>query len=239
MKNIKVSIITVCLNSEKTIRDTIESVLSQTYPNIEYIIIDGGSIDGTIDIIKEYLEIFAGRLSYVSEKDRGIYDAMNKGIKMSTGQVIGIINSDDFYEKDTVAKIADCIDVKKYQVVYGYCNVWDKHQKNRILTRNHYKLNDDMIPHPTCFATRKTYCKYGLFQTRLRIAADYELMLRFRKNGVEFIQIKEVLANFRGGGISSDKRTQFEKVVIKWLYGTKSKFELLKQFVTLLIDGLL
>ena len=98
----KISIITPCLNSAKTIRQTIESVLNQTYQDIEYIIVDGASTDGTLEIIQEYEDQFQGRMQYVSEPDNGIYDAMNKGIRMSHGNVIGIINSDDFYEEDAV-----------------------------------------------------------------------------------------------------------------------------------------
>ena len=120
--NIKVSIITVCFNSEKTIRRTIESVLYQTYPNIEYIIVDGKSTDGTVDIVKEYLPAFQKRLRYVSERDKGIYDAMNKGIRLSAGDVIGIINSDDFYEPDAVENIVKYADRGSCQVLYGYCN---------------------------------------------------------------------------------------------------------------------
>ena len=101
----KISIITPCLNSAKTIRQTIESVLNQTYHNIEYIIVDGASMDGTLEIIQEYEPQFQGRLHYVSEPDHGIYDAMNKGIRMSHGNVIGIINSDDYYEQDAVEKM--------------------------------------------------------------------------------------------------------------------------------------
>ena len=118
--NIKVSIITVCFNSEKTIRRTIESVLYQTYPNIEYIIVDGKSTDGTVDIVKEYLPAFQKRLRYVSERDKGIYDAMNKGIRLSAGDVIGIINSDDFYEPDAVENIVKYADRGSCQVLYGY-----------------------------------------------------------------------------------------------------------------------
>ncbi len=102
----KISIITPCLNSEKTIRDTMESVLHQTYKNIEYIIVDGGSEDRTLEIIHEYEHLFNGRLKYISEKDNGIYDAMNKGIRQSKGKLIGIIGSDDYYETDAVEKVA-------------------------------------------------------------------------------------------------------------------------------------
>ena len=109
----KVSIITACFNSEKTIKTTIESVLHQTYSNIEYIIIDGKSSDSTIEIVKEYMPLFRGRLRYISEKDNGIYDAMNKGIRLSKGDVIGIINSDDFYELDAVENIIKYMNSEK------------------------------------------------------------------------------------------------------------------------------
>lgn len=99
---IKVSIVTVCYNSSKTIRKTFDSVLEQTYPEIEYLVIDGKSSDATVDIIKEYEPRFMGRMHWISEKDNGIYDAMNKGINMSTGELIGILNSDDYYEADAV-----------------------------------------------------------------------------------------------------------------------------------------
>ena len=102
--DMKVSIITPCLNSETTIRDTIESVIRQSYQNMEYIIVDGGSTDRTVEIIEEYMDVFAGRLRYISEKDNGIYDAMNKGIQRASGSVIGIINSDDWYEPEAVER---------------------------------------------------------------------------------------------------------------------------------------
>lgn len=105
----KVSIITPCLNSEETIRDTIESVLGQSYQNIEYIIVDGRSTDRTIEIVKEYASGFEGRLRYISEKDSGIYDAMNKGILQASGSVIGIINSDDWYEPEAVEQAVQCV----------------------------------------------------------------------------------------------------------------------------------
>lgn len=110
----KVSIITPCLNSEKTIKDTMESVLKQTYKNIEYIVVDGGSTDGTMEIVKAYHSRFHGRMKYVSEKDNGIYEAMNKGIKLSSGRIIGIINSDDYYQYDAVSNIVENMTDEKY-----------------------------------------------------------------------------------------------------------------------------
>ncbi len=202
--NIKVSIITVCFNSEKTIRRTIESVLYQTYPNIEYIIVDGKSTDGTVDIVKEYLPAFQKRLRYVSERDKGIYDAMNKGIRLSAGDVIGIINSDDFYEPDAVENIVKYADRGSCQVLYGYCNWFYRNCLIETLRNSHLCLDRKMIPHPSCFVTRKTYSRFGLFVTFFQIASDYELMLRFWKSGqVMFTQIPAVLANFEEGGIST------------------------------------
>ncbi len=231
-KNIKVSIITVCFNCEKTIRSTIESVLYQTYKNIEYIIIDGKSLDSTVEIIKEYIPLFKGRLRYISEEDNGIYDAMNKGIRLSTGDLIGIINGDDFYETDAVENIIEHIDLTKYQVLYGYCNVIYKGQIVKVMKTHHKRLNKDMIPHPTCFVTRQTYQNFGLFLTGFKIASDYELMLRFYKSKqVTFIQIPKIIANFRKGGVSTrsemEERRLLERAWIWYRFGEISIKELI------------
>lgn len=232
MKNIKVSIITPCLNSEKTIRQTIESVLNQTYLNIEYIIVDGGSEDNTITIIEEYIPMFQGRLRYVSEKDKGIYDAMNKGIKMSRGQIIGIVNSDDYYEFDTVENVVKNYKCGAEQVIYGYMNIIKRNKISKVFITSHEYLEESMIAHSTCFVSRKVYQKYGLFKRKYKIAADYELMLRLYKNtDVEFVQIPKILSNFRSGGISSTKKTQLEKRIIQLKYGCISY----KEFVKFLI----
>lgn len=218
MKCSKVSIITPCLNSEKTIRDTIESVLRQTYKNIEYIIVDGGSTDNTIPIIEGYIPLFQGRLRYISEKDKGIYDAMNKGIKMSRGCLIGIINSDDYYEDATVEKVVDRYRENSEQVIYGYLGLLLGNNRIKIQNFSHKNLHQNMIPHPTCFVSRRVYQKYGLFRKAFKITADYELMVRLYEKNVEFIQIPEVLANFRVGGMSSSSRTLIEKSTVKLLY---------------------
>lgn len=227
LKNMKykVTIITPCFNSEKTIRDTIESVLHQTYGNIEYIIVDGGSKDSTVDIIKEYEPLFQGRLKYISEKDAGVYDAMNKGLRMSCGSLIGIINSDDYYELDAVENAVSNMTKEKYQVIYGYCTLYRRNNLVDILKGSHKTLNVGMIPHPTCFVTRAVYCDLGMFSYRYKIASDYELMLRFQKSGkVQFIQIPKVLANFRYGGLSTNskmnKRLNLEMALIRYQYRT-------------------
>lgn len=238
MKSIKVSIVTVCYNSEKTIRKTIESVLRQTYKNIEYILVDGKSQDHTVDIIKEYLPAFHGRMRYVSERDKGIYHAINKGLRMSSGKIIGIINSDDYYEEDTVQKIVGRITGTPYQVIYGYCNMV-KENSVIVLKSSHKQLEEfSMIPHPACFVTRKTYSKYGMFIEKFKVVSDYELMLRFYKSEeVLFTQIPEILANFRAGGISSCKETigriEMENAIVYYRYQLISFRELIE---TLLLN---
>lgn len=229
MKNaIRVSVITPCLNSAKTIRDTIESVRNQTYKNIEYIIVDGGSTDETLEIIKEYCPKFNGRMKYISEKDKGIYNAMNKGIKMSTGNVIGIINSDDFYETDAVEKVVNYLSGENYQVIYGLLNIIDKRGQIKIHQAKHTSLLKRVLPHPTCFFTRSIYRDYGLYSEHYKLASDYELMLRvYRHKNVKFTYIPEILANYRLGGSSSDSRVMFEANFIRLRYGGLS----LKEFL--------
>lgn len=225
---IKVSIITPCLNSEKTIRDTIESVWKQTYRNIEYIIVDGGSTDNTLEIIKEYCPKFHGRMKYISERDTGIYNAMNKGIRMSTGKIIGVINSDDFYQLDAVRNIVENMTEAKCQVVYGFLNIIDSKGKCRIAKESHEALLKAMIPHPTCFLTRAVYQKYGLYSEHFKLASDYELMLRvYKHKDVAFTNTHKVIANFRLGGASESSRITFEVNYIRLKYGGLS----LKEFL--------
>lgn len=229
----KVSIITPCLNSEKTIRDTIESVLNQSYKNIEYIIVDGGSTDDTIKIINEYRPEFHGRMRLISGKDKGVYDAMNKGIKASRGFLIGIINSDDYYEPNAVENIKGNMTDDKYQVIYGYCRLWNRRHPIGILRNRHENLTDAMIPHPTCFVTREVYRDLGIFLNTFKIANDYELMIRLYKSGrVKFVQVDQVIANFREGGLSSDiKRAMREKAFINYYYNMISFKDMLLEIV--------
>ena len=130
----KISIITATYNSEKTLRDTLDSILAQTYPDIESIIVDGASKDGTIDIVREYEPRFGGRMHWISEPDKGIYDAMNKGIKMASGDVIGVLNSDDFYHDERVVEdIANAFTQKNVECVYGNLVFIDENDKNNTL----------------------------------------------------------------------------------------------------------
>lgn len=224
-----ISIITVCFNSAKTIRQTIESVLNQTYTNIEYILVDGKSTDNTVEIIKEYESTFAEKgiiYRWISEPDNGIYDAMNKGIKMATGEWIGIINSDDWYESDSLMLIASQGTEKKNSVLYGRINLWSN---GRFLFS---KANENLtllkkgmvIPHPSVFMTKSIYQKIGGFSTDFKIAADWELMIRAYKNKINFCYIESLKVNFACDGISSaiNNKTISEKHQIRKFHGLYS-----------------
>lgn len=210
-KGQKVSIITVCYNSAKTIRDTIESVLNQTYENIEYIIIDGVSQDGTMDIVSSYISKFQGRLKIISEPDKGIYDAMNKGILMCTGDIVGIINSDDWYEQDAVEKVCNAFsDITDVSIVYGGIRYVRNEMEDSIHFYSHNFLPERMISHPSCFVLKTVYDNIGIFNCKYKIVADYDLMLRAMEKGIKFYGIHEVLSNFRLGGASNSRKTDEE-----------------------------
>ena len=206
----KISIITVSFNSAETIKDTIKSVLAQTYSDIEYIIVDGGSKDGTLDVIKRY----ADRIQrVVSEPDQGIYDAMNKGIKLATGDVIGILNSDDFYENEgVISLIADAFSTSGAGVVFGDLVFVDRKDVNCI--RRYYsskkfrpwKLRIGwMPPHPATFVRASVYEKVGAYALNYKIAADCEMFVRMLLvHNIFFHRVPHVLVRMRLGGVSTN-----------------------------------
>lgn len=204
----KISIITVCFNSERTINETIKSVLNQTYDNIEYIIVDGGSKDKTLEIIKENEDKFNGKLIWKSEKDKGLYDAMNKGIKMSTGDVIGFINSDDlFCDNEALEKIMDIFNQnKKLDSVYADLYYVDQKNTDKIIrkwvTGKQKKFKFGWHPgHPTLYLKKEVYNKFGLFNIEYRLAADFEIMLRFLERfKITTHYLQEYLVKMRIGG---------------------------------------
>lgn len=222
----RVSIITVCYNSEQTIETTIKSVLEQTYQNLEYIIIDGNSKDRTMEIVNQYREKFDGRMKVVSEPDNGIYDAMNKGINLATGEIIGIINSDDWYENDAIEKVVKEYKIEngKYQVIYGALKIWEENKIKTICWNNVEFIGRDMIAHPSTFVTRNTYEKFGKFSMKYRICSDYDMMIRFaKKKEIKFIPLMDVLANFVIGGASSGIDCQIESNEIRYQHGYINK----------------
>ena len=205
----KVSIITTVFNNKDTIEDAIQSVLSQSYPNIEYIIVDGGSTDGTIEIINKYKNKIN---KFVSEKDKGVYDGMNRGIKRATGDIIGILNSDDIYaSNDVIERVvnemaennADCcwgdlvyVDAKNTDKVIRYWKS-SEYKRGKFKTGWH-------PPHPCFFVKKWVYDKYGLFNLDFPISADYELMLRFlEKYKIRSCYIPQILVKMRIGGQSN------------------------------------
>lgn len=216
-KSILVSVITPCFNSEKTIERTLQCIQNQTYQNIEYIIIDGGSTDRTLDIIRQFQESALPNLILVSEKDQGIYDAMNKGIKIAKGKLIGIVNSDDYYQDNTVElAVSHCMQDNNYQVIYGMQRSLIGEKEKTVFIHHHEFLKEQMITHPTCFVTKKTYDDLGVFNLQYRSSADYDLMLRFWESGkVVFTPIYEVMSNFQMGGMSGSQLGVRETAKIK------------------------
>ena len=205
----KFSLITVTYNSDKTLIYTIKSVLSQTYPNIEYIIVDGASKDNTVSIIKEYEPKFNGRMKWISERDKGLYDAMNKGIRMATGDVVGILNSDDLFMDDKVlADIAAAFDGQT-DAMFGnlyFVNQEDVNQIVRVWKGSPYKsFKSGWHPaHPTFYVRREVYETYGGFDTTFDVSADFELMLRFiEKHGIRTKYLDRYMVRMRMGGEST------------------------------------
>lgn len=206
----KISIITVSYNSESTIRDTIESVLAQTYPNIEYIIIDGASKDNTMGIVSEYSGSIA---KVVSEPDKGIYDAMNKGIALATGDVVGILNSDDFYENTTALATVAAAFTKNPSSALIYGDVVfvepDNLQKvTRFYSSSHFrawKLRFGwMPPHPGTFIRSMVYRDVGPYSLLYKISADYEMFVRLLLGKrLQYSHINQVLVRMRSGGVST------------------------------------
>jgi glycosyltransferase involved in cell wall biosynthesis len=204
----RVSIITATFNSAATIADTMKSVEEQDYPHIEHIVVDGESDDDTVRIVRTYPHT----ATLISEKDGGIYDAMNKGISSATGEIVGILNSDDIYtDRHVISRVAKAFKDDELQACYGDLEYVDANNTERITRRwkaGRYKTGSFywgwMPPHPTFFVRRKVYEKLGLFETSLHSAADYEMMLRIlEKNKMKVAYIPEFLVKMRTGGMSN------------------------------------
>lgn len=219
----KVSIITVAHNSARTISDTICSVLAQTHQNIEYIIVDGQSADGTIEIVQGFEVRFGGRLKYISEPDGGIYDAMNKGIAMATGDVVGMLNSDDYFtSNDVIAKVVAKFQRDDIEAVFGDVHFIDDSQPNRVVRYYSSKafrpfwLRFGFMPaHPSLYLRRQIYERVGGYRLDYRIAADYEMMVRlFIVNKIKGVYLPMDFVTMRLGGIST-KNIRSRMVLIR------------------------
>lgn len=221
----KISLITITYNSDKTLADTIRSVISQTYPNIEYIIVDGASKDNTVSIIKEYEPLFNSRMKWISEPDKGLYDAMSKGIRMATGDIVGILNSDDFFtSNDILQKVADTfLKDTKLDAVYGdvhfvhpsNLNKCVRYYSSKVFKRSLMKLGF-MPAHPSFYIRKECFEKYGMYKTDYKIAADFEFLLRViykAKIKTQYLPVDMVTMRTGGAstsGIDSHKRIMKE-----------------------------
>ncbi|MBS4218985.1 glycosyltransferase [Bacillus sp. FJAT-49711] len=207
-----ISLITVSYNSEKTIKDTIESVFNQTYKNIEYIIVDGLSNDNTVSIAKNYEKRFAERGSaykILSEKDKGLYDAMNKGINQAQGKIIGILNSDDIYINNLVIeKVVNKMVSENADCFYADLLFVDENNTNRIVRKWKSGKGDFRFgwnpPHPTTFITKATYQKFGLYKVEYKISSDYDILYKIiHKGKTKTVYLPEYIVKMRSGGRST------------------------------------
>lgn len=206
-----ISIVTVVYNSENTIERTIKSVLNQSYQNFEYIVVDGGSTDQTNIIINKYKLLFNGRLQHISEPDQGIYDAMNKGINLAKGQLVGLLNSDDYYFENTLATVnlaykkSDRKSVITGELIFktGNCEQLLKTSEERFIKKMNQFKNG--LRHPATFVPKAIYNAIGLFNLNYKIASDAELIFRIYKAGYSFKFVNKPLVIMSDGGISNSK----------------------------------
>lgn len=234
------SIITVCFNSQKTIERTIKSVLEQSCQDYEYIIVDGESTDRTLDIIRQYKPLFKGKMKLISEPDQGIYDAMNKGIHAASGELIGIVNSDDYYEKDALEKIIRAYQGYEYTIIYGLVRSVLDGREVMVYLKNHEFLEQDMITHPSCFITRKLYERFGVYSLKYPYSSDYEFMLRVKKEKqIKFIEVYDIITNFAAGGVSDSAKAYRDTLKLLHEYQLIKKqkyyFEMAKSWIAMKI----
>lgn len=209
-----ISIITVSYNSVKTIEQTILSVINQNFKDYEYIIIDGGSTDGTVDIIKKYQKQIS---FWISEPDGGIYDAMNKGLKLAQGKLISLLNSDDWFEKDCLNYVANWYELNpNIDLFHGLLRFINTDGEPDLII-GHYSsyLNSGMIEHPTCFIKKDLYDRIGPFDLNYKSASDYDWMLKAKIEEAKFLLIPEILTNFRRGGMSGSFTGTYEELLIQ------------------------
>ncbi len=239
MEKIRISIITPCYNAARTIDMTLESVKAQKYGNMEHIIIDGGSTDDTLDIVHSYADSVSYPVTVVSEPDNGIYDAMNKGIQRSSGDLIGIINADDRYSEGAINLVLnayttmypadDGIDPENGQksdcIIYGMMCLYEGDRLKSMDFYHHDFLRERMINHPGSFVSRSVYDRVGLFNTGFKSSADYEWMMRAYDAGVTFIPVYDVLTHVMAGGMSASNVGFRETLKLQYKWGQISGFK--------------
>lgn len=231
---IRFSVVTICFNSEKTIERTIKSVMSQSFKDFEYIIVDGKSTDSTLEIVKKYEEKFRSKLKWISEPDTGIYDAMNKGIKLSIGKFICIVNSDDWLESDALEKINQVIINNNNNEKTNYCAGinyhWGNNVKylgvdiNKFLKRSAPMYIMAGLRHPGIIVPKTVYKTIGLFDDKMRLSADQDFVLRCYYGGVSFVGIDFAISNMAEGGISTTNSNE------SYIYSVNDRKRMLLKF---------
>lgn len=232
------SIITICYNSEKTIERTLKSVLVQTYTDYEYIIVDGASKDNTMNIVKQYEPLFEGRMKWMSEPDKGIYNAMNKGIMRSSGDIIGIVNSDDWLEPNALQILVDEINqdpsthkkILTGEVLFHYedglTQLYPTSFERYEYFARRYRMG---LNHPATFVPRRIYDRIGFFDERFKLYADADFIIRCYEAGVGVHFIHKVLSNMADGGASNVRsRRELDDSLLKYKKHCKTKSEYLK-----------
>ena len=253
----KISIITSCYNREATIRDAIRSVLGQDYPDIEYIIVDGASKDGSVEVIKDAIKGDEERVKFISEPDHGMYEAINKGIRLTTGDYIGLVHSEDFlYSPQTISNVVKQLEATHADFLYGdglFVNAENTDKVVRNWIGGDYRLwkvRHGWLPlHPTCYIRREVMLKHGLYNETYRIAADSDLLFRYLLGGILTITyLPEYVIRMRMGGLSTDssRRNQMWKEDVRMynshgMNPTVTKIEKMlwkvPQYITALLRG--
>jgi glycosyltransferase involved in cell wall biosynthesis len=218
-----ISIITPTLNAAVTLPQTLSSVLKQSVLPIEHIIVDGLSTDKTLPVLKAYKEMAPYPVNIVYGKDNGIYDALNKGISLASGDLVGIINANDWYEEHALRDVNQLCARKGPGVFIGIQRYWLEGREFYLERVNQHFLGKKMIQHPSTFVSRAIYQQYGLFDTRYHYSADLDLIGRYLKAGVPFFHLDSIIANFRIGGVSSTASAVLESLKVRYRHGLVSK----------------
>ena len=231
----QISIITPTYNSGETINETIEALLRQDFSDFEYIVIDGLSKDDTVKRIESFIPRFKAKgvqVTIVSERDNGVYDAMNKGIALAKGELIGITNSNDWYEDNALSimwnKFTDGKVDRNNAMIYGIERVWKDDKVYNLQRRGATFINEGVLPHSTTFVSRAVYQKHGAFDLTVKILADYDFMSRCFTQGVKLEEVDVVISNFRLGGISSsyfDFYADYYKIQHKYGFITDKRYK--------------
>ena len=227
------TIITVVRNGSETLQRCINSIKSQSFKEFEYLIIDGASSDGTLEIIRENAAVISFA---ISEEDQGLYFAMNKGLELARGKYVGILNADDIYLPNTLELVRDVIlKDSNSDVIYGAMSYFSQPHKTHFIHSE--ELSKRMIFHPTCFVSNEAYKKHGNFNTKYRVAADYEFIMRCYKANAKFVGINSALASFSDGGTSARLRLRsiLETSEIQAKYNSESKFRRFTKLFRMLI----